>query len=259
MLLTPAVLLAAGACFATQTDVRALQNDIAVLKAERAQADSADRAQLQRVLTTLGAVSDSMLVLTTRSGRFQADVRQEIYAMQQQLLTIQELTGQSQRRLQELRASMEQRAQVLTGTGAQPAPAVPGDTAAPRAGGPGPNQLFQLALDQLRRGSTGSARAAFQDLLRQYPKSDIAGDAHFYVAESFAAEGKATSADSVYALVVSGYPASSRAATALYKRAVNAQAAGRADEARAFYEAVVSQYPRSDEAALARDRLASPK
>ena len=276
--LAPVALVAAGAC-ATRTDVRVLQNDLANLKAERNAADSANRAQLERVIATLGAVSDSMVALTGRSSRFQATVQQDMYAMQQQLVTIQELTGQSQRRLQELRASMEQRAQALA-TQAAPAPTAAPPAATPPAGaastagtpagtmtgptgstpgGPGPNQLFQLALDQLRRGSTGSARAAFQDLLRQYPQSDVAGDAQFYIAESYAAEGKAAQADSVYAIVVASHATSTRAATALYKRGVAAETAGRPADARAFYEGVVSQYPRSDEAALARDRLAALK
>ena len=268
--LAPVVFVTAGAC-ATRTDVRVLQNDLANLKAERNAADSANRAQLERVIATLGAVSDSMVALTGRSSRFQATVQQDMYAMQQQLVTIQELTGQSQRRLQELRASMEQRAQQLatqpaptipasptTGTPGGPAPTPGAATPAP-AGGPGPNQLFQLALDQLRRGSTGSARAAFQDLLRQYPQSDVAGDAQFYIAESYAGEGKAAQADSVYAIVVTSHPTSSRAATALYKRGVAAEAAARTADARTYYEGVVSQYPRSDEAALARDRLAALK
>ena len=276
--LAPVVLVTAGAC-ATRTDVRVLQNDLANLKAERNAADSANRAQLERVIATLGTVSDSMVALTARSSRFQATVQQDMYAMQQQLVTIQELTGQSQRRLQELRASMEQRAQALAtqapapspagapaGTATNPAPTTSAPTTGgaaaattPAPGGPGPNQLFQLALDQLRRGSTGSARAAFQDLLRQYPQSDVAGDAQFYIAESYAAEGKPAQADSVYAIVVTSHATSSRAATALYKRGVAAETAGRAADARTFYEGVVSQYPRSDEAALARDRLAALK
>ena len=276
--LAPVVLATAGAC-ATRTDVRVLQNDLANLKAERNAADSANRAQLERVIATLGAVSDSMVALTGRSSRFQATVQQDMYAMQQQLVTIQELTGQSQRRLQELRASMEQRAQALatqsppaasatvpaatppasTGIPTGPAAGAASGATTPAPAGPGPNQLFQLALDQLRRGSTGSARAAFQDLLRQYPQSDVAGDAQFYIAESYAAEGKAAQADSVYAIVVASHGTSSRAATALYKRGVAAETAGRPTDARTFYEGVVSQYPRSDEAALARDRLAALK
>jgi tol-pal system protein YbgF len=261
--LAPAAFLAAGACVATRNDLRLVQNDVALLKAEQALADSARRAQLDRVIAQLGLMSDSLNATTARINRFQGDVRQQMYGVEQQLVTIQELTGQSQRRLQELRASMEQRAAVVppaapaTGSAAQPSPGTSPGAAAQAA--PGPNQLFQLALDQLRRGSTGAARAGFGDLLRQYPTADIAPDAQFYVAEAYAAEGNAASADSVYALVAERYPASMRAGTALYKRAITAQAAGRADDARALFTAVIERFPRSDEAVLARDRLRTLK
>ena len=267
--LAPVAFVATGACVATRSDLRLVQNDIAVLKAEQAQADSARRAQLDRVIAQLGLVNDTLRAMTARSSRFEGDVQQQLYAMAQQLVTVQELTGQSQRRLQELRASLEQRAQEIQtpapaqapATGA-PRPTTTAPTAAattPGQASPGPNQLFQLALDQLRRGSTGAARAGFSDLLRQYPSSDVAPDAQFYVAESYATEGNAAAADSVYDLVARSYPTSPRAATALYKRAVTAQAAGRSADARTLFEAVIKQFPRSDEAVLARDRLRTLK
>ena len=136
-----------------------------------------------------------------------------------------ELTGQSQRRLQELRSSLEQRNQEMETAVPPPAGTAPGapgtttGTAAPPApAGPGPNQLFQLSLDQLRRGSVGTARAGFQELLRQYPTADIAPDAQFYLAEALNAEGNTAAADTAYATVVARWPESPRAPTARRSR-----------------------------------------
>ena len=289
--LAPAAALASAGCFATREDVRLLQTDIQAVRAERVNSDSAMRAQLNRVATTLATVSDSMLSLSGRLTRFQGDVRGELYELGQQLIQIQELTGQSQRRLQELRASLEQRAQALapsaptpvttppptggagtpsagaspagTPTGAAPSSSAPpaGATGAPAptSGTPGPNALFELSLDQLRRGSAGAARTGFLELLRQYPTSDVADDAQFYIGETYSVEGNAAAADSAYAAVVARYPASPRAPTALYKRAVAMQAAGNAAGARAALNELIAKYPRSDEAALARERLQTIK
>ena len=270
--LAPVAALATGGCFATQSDVRLLQNDVQIMRTEAAIADSVRRAQLDAVIAALGRTNDSLRVMSTQLGRFQGDVREELYSLGQQLIQVQELTGQSQRRLQELRASLEQRAQELAApvnvaapaptpapggatpteppAGQTPSGAVPGAAAAP-----GPNQLFQLALDQLRRGSTAAARTGFQDLLRQYPTADIAADAQFYLAETYAAEGSAAAADSAYAEVAVRYPQSQRAPTAVYKRAVAHQRAGRTEQARAGFNQVVERYPRSEEAALAREQL----
>jgi tol-pal system protein YbgF len=125
----------------------------------------------------------------------------------------------------------------------------------PSATEPGPNTLFQLALDQLRRGSTGTARLAFQELLTKHPTSDVADDAQYYIAEAFAAENQAAAADSAYALVVTRYTDSPRAPTAMFKRALAKVAANDTAGAKAMFEDLIAKYPRSDEAALARERL----
>jgi len=269
-LAAPLLALSTGACFATRADVQLLQSDIVAMRAEQLQRDSARGVQLDRVMATLGAVGDSLRATGGRLTQFQGDVRGELFSLGQQLIQIQELTGQSQRRLQELRAGLEERLQsgppAPTGsppaTGTTPPPPAPaaGATVAPPAGagvspGPGPNQLYQLSLDQLRRGSAVAARSGFQDLLRQYPTSDLAPDAQFYIAESLASTGNSAAADSVYQIVVQRYPGSQRASTALYKHALLLVQAGRSTEARIALQQVVSRYPRSDEAELARERL----
>ncbi|MFL5576531.1 MAG: tol-pal system protein YbgF [Gemmatimonadaceae bacterium] len=284
--LAPAVLLAAGACFATRSDVQILQSDLGTLRAEQSRRDSLRAAQLDQVVATLGGVTDSLHAISGRFGSFQADVKGDLYNMGQQLITIQELTGQSQRRLQELRAGLEERAPGTVGPAPLPAPAAAagappaagattpakpaptgasaGAAASAAAGaaaatsapaGPGPNQLYQLSLDQLRRGSAATARTGFEDLLRQYPTSDLAPDAQFYVAESWASSGNSAAADSAYQLVTTRYPTSARAATALYKHALIQLQQGRVAQGRAALDEVVRKYPRSDEAELARERL----
>jgi tol-pal system protein YbgF len=301
VLIPPVVILAAGACFATREDVRLLQTQLQAYQTQTAQADSQRRAQLEAVIEQLGLVTDSLGDLGARLTKFQGDIEGSVYSMGQQLIQIQELTGQSQRRLQELRAGLE----VQRGTFAQPAqppqttqpgqpPPPPGQTtAAPPASGsdtsttappnpatpaapagatpqtttspggaagtPGPNELYQLALDQLRRGSTGAARQALSDLLRDYPNADVAPDAQFYIADSYDREGNTAAADSVYQLVVQRYPSSERAPTALYKHGLTLATAGKVQAARAALQQVISKYPRSDEAVLAKDRLRTLK
>jgi tol-pal system protein YbgF len=244
------LLVVTTGCFATRSDVQLVQQDLVVMRAESARSDSVLRAQLQQVVNTLGMSSDSMRVLSARMARLSGDLSGTLYELGQQLVQIQELTGQSQRRLQEVRASLEQRSASIG------APVAGAD---PATGQPGPNQLFQLALDQLRRGSTGAARSAFQDLLTRYPQSDVAGEAQFYIGESWRLEGNRIAADSAYLTVVDKYPKSPRAPTALYKYSQSLEAAGDVPRAKSFLELIVKEYPRSDEAVLASDRLRALK
>jgi tol-pal system protein YbgF len=248
---TPVAFLAMGACFATRNDVRILQEDLAIARASSARADSARAAQLAALERSLGQVGDSVRMVNDRLGRtqaWQANTRDDLRAIQEQLLNILELTGASQRNLQNLRASMEERNQQQTS-------AAPGDSASRTPGGPGPNQLFTLSRDQLSRGSAGAARSGFEELLKQYPTSDLAPEAQYWIGESYAKEADAGAADSVYQMVVARYPNAPRAATAMYKHGLYLQTVKRTNEARDAFRRVISAYPKSDEAQLATERL----
>ena len=250
--MAPAAALLLGGCLASKRDVFLLQGQLSSMQVAAARADAARSAQITAVLDQIVQSNDSVRALSARLAKLQSTVATDHYEMGRQILQIQELSGQSQRRLQELRASLEERSQMAAAPVAVP---VAGDTSRPAPPGPGPAQLFQSSLDQLRRGSARVARGGFEELLRSYPNSEDAPEAMIYIAETYAAERNQVAADSVYGLVVQRYPTSPKAATALYKHALSLRAAGRTAAARAAFDRVVRDYPRSDEATLAREQL----
>jgi tol-pal system protein YbgF len=243
--------LALNACFATRNDVRVLQDDLRSTRAEAMRADSARARQIDALARILGTVGDSVRSLHASVSRVQGDVRGEFRQINQQLLQIQELTGQSQRRLQDLRAEMELRNQLPA---APVTPPVAGDTTPPVAAtppAPGPAQLLSLGRQQYAQRSFATARAAFEELLKTHPESDLAPEAQLYIGECWKAEGNAAAADAAYNAVVAKYPQSSRAPNALYKLALSQAEQGKRAEARVFMERVKREYPQSDEAELA--------
>jgi len=244
----PLAALVLAGCLASKTDIAVLQTDLRTMRAETARGDSARRAQVDQVLAQLTRTNDSVRAISARLAKLQGDVANEHYQMSREIIQLQELSGQSTRRLQELRGALEERAPAAA------QPVAPGDTARAVAA-PGPGQLFQSSLDQLRRGSISVARGGFEELLRAYPTYEDAPEAMVYIAETYAAERNQAAADSVYGLVVQRYPRSPKAATALYKRAQILRSAGQDAAARAALERIVREYPRSDEAALAREQL----
>jgi tol-pal system protein YbgF len=247
--------LSTTACFATTGDVRTLQDELRALRASIAQADTARRAQTDTAMSLVVRTNDSLRIFSTRFAAFQANVTGGLYDMNRQLLQIQELSGQSQRRLQELRASMESRVEAMAAPAGTAAPA---DTTKTPAG-PGAAQLFQIAFDQMQRGSFGVARSGFQDLLARYPTFEEAPTAQLYIGQSFAEEKNSSAADSVYQLVVTKYPQSKAAPTALYKFALSLIAQKKTAPAKVALNRVVKEYPTSDEASLARDLLRTTK
>ena len=249
--LSPLLAIAAAGCFASKGDVALLQNQLNTMSQVASSNAEVERVQLDRAVAQIVAQiarnNDSLRVVAARLAKLQGDVQNDHYEMGRQILQLQELSGQGQRRIQELRASLEERNAQAGG-----AP-VSADSA--HAGAPGPAQLFQSSLDQLRRGATGVARNGFVDLLRLYPTTEDAPEAMVYIAETYAAERNQVAADSVYGLVIQRYPKSPKAATASYKRALSLKAAGQTAAARAAFDHIVKTYPRSDEAALAKEQL----
>ena len=212
----PVAFLATGACVATRNDVRILQQDLSVMRAEAAQRDSARDRRLQELLTLLARSNDSLATVSQRLMRFQGDALGDTKKIQEMIIQVQELTGQSQRVIRELRSDLEQRAEDAANAAAAVPPA-PGDTTTRTPPpGPGPTQLYEQATAQLRRGSTGAARDAFAQLLTRYPQSDLAPDAQYYVAETFATEKKLVEADSSSRVVATRWPYAPRTACALY-------------------------------------------
>ncbi len=244
-LITPAVLVAAGGCLASKGDIRLLQDQLTSMQSRQVYADSLRRLQVDSVLRLLARANDSLRSLDGRFAAFQAKTTGDLYSINQQLLTVQELTGQSQSALQRLRASMEARAEAAAAaqTPAQPAP---GDTTSRAPSTPGPALLFQTGREQMLRESYGTARSAFQDLITHYPTDDQAPLAQLYIGQTYESEKNRTAADSVYNLVATKYPQSQSAATALYKYAQSQLAQGHKAQARAALDRVIRDYPNSD-------------
>ncbi len=237
--------LAVSGC-ALKSDVRRVEAQLAEIRAEAVRADEARAAALEDVRAQL-AEADRQLseALVAQAGvltLFRAETGQELLEIQQQLVQIQELTGQSQQRLSELRSQLERRTDVL-----------PPDTGA-AAGQPGALVIFEASNQQLRRGAVGTAREGFRQFLALYPTNDRAPDALYFIGESFERE-EPDSAAAVYEEVVTSYPSSPRAPQALYKLGLLTEQRGQGAAARRYYERVLRDYPRSPEASLAREKL----
>ena len=248
--------LAGGAACASPGEVKRVQNDVAVLRAETARQDSVQSTRLAEVIRVQQRLMDSLESTRLAVRNLRGATQQDFYKVEQQLVQLQELTGQSQRRLSELRTQLEAReAQIAAGgtgggaagdTTAAPAP----DAAATASA----DQIYEASVAQLRRGSTATARTGLRQLLQNHPTSERVPDALYFMGQSFAAENQ-DSAAAYYNLVVQKHAQSPRAPAALYNLGLLAERRKDTAAARDAYQRVLQRYPRSDEAALARDRL----
>ncbi len=226
---------------ALKGDVRRVELQVEALRGERARADSQRAAEIDTVRVLLRTVQEKLTAQQAYLVQLRGDVKTDLLAVQQQLVSVQELTGQSQQRLTEVRGRLEEQARqpvpVLdTSRGGAAVPVGPSGNPA----GPGAEQMYDLAYQQYR--------------VRVFPTHERAPDALYFIGESFAGENT-DSAAAVYQQVVKTYATSPRAASALYKLGFLAEQRGDKAAARTYYAQVISRSPRSPEANLARDKL----
>jgi tol-pal system protein YbgF len=138
--------------------------------------------------------------------------------------------------------------------GAPPAPAQPAAAPQPVLG-VSPQRAYDTAWADYAGGQYTLAIEGFEAYIKNFPKSDLAGDAQYFIGESQYQQGKFKEAVSAYDRVIGDYPTSRKIPDAYYKRGLALNAQGLVDRARESWEFVVKTYPNSDAGRLARQRL----
>jgi tol-pal system protein YbgF len=240
-------LLSSGAC-ATKGDVATLRTTIVdQMREDRAQRDSL----ISEIRSLRSVLLDSLNVQTRRDISGRVDLERQIQDLNTALNQLMALTGETQRQLARLEAG---------GGGATTVPseqsggavALEGDAG---GGGAEARDLYDAAIRQFRRGSYETARTGLDEFLSRYPQDELAPDAQYYRAETYAETGDQAKALEEYARVLELYPNSRRAATALYKSGRIELERGNTDDARTYFNRVIQGYPGSDEVELARREL----
>jgi tol-pal system protein YbgF len=119
---------------------------------------------------------------------------------------------------------------------------------------PPPDVLYNNALRDYNGGSDVAVQE-FNDYIKYYPDTDLAGNAYFYLAEISFKAGDYQKAIVNYDLVLKNFPGGNKAASAQLKKGFALLELGRKDEGEQELKHVVQRYPRTNEAMQAKDRL----
>lgn len=255
LLIAMAVLMAGCA---TRSDLQDMESSLAEeLRAVRAGQDSV----IREVTSLRTALVDSLSARERSALSDRSEINRRFRELEEQLGRLTALVGETQRVLTDLQSR---------------ASAAPAQTQAPEEGAGDPDttatddtagasgeggatddagRLYEASLQQFRRESYETARTGLQEFLDRFPDHELAPDAQYYVAETYAEAGEPSAALEAYARVLQLYPNSNRAPAALYASGMIELDRGNEDDARSFFTRVVRGYGDSDEAELARERL----
>ena len=133
-------------------------------------------------------------------------------------------------------------------------PSVPTPTATARSG-VSANRLFQTAFGDYTTGEYRMAITGFQQVLDEWPKSEQADDALFYMGGSYMAQKKYVEAAKAFSDLIANYPTGDKVPDAYVDLGQAQRAMNQLDAARTTWETVRTKYPSSSSAIIARERL----
>jgi tol-pal system protein YbgF len=228
-----------------------LTQDNDALRADlKAQQDKLSES-LPRVDQKVAEVTKALEGLDQAARRSDADIGVQLQKVVEDLATLRGQVDAYSHQLDQLQAQVN----AIPGVAARSAPAPAADIPRPAD----KKEFFALASSKQKAGEVAAARALYVDFIRKYPRDELAGDAHFQLAESYFAEDKCPEALPEYGQLVKGFPNSKSMPTALLHSADCFARLKNVEAAQAALDQVIKRYPGTDAAKKAKARLAELK
>ncbi len=115
---------------------------------------------------------------------------------------------------------------------------------------------YESAYQSFRDKKYREARGKFEAFVKDSPKNRLAGNAQFWIAETYYAEKDYESAILAYETLLKKYPDSEKISGALLKQGFAFVEIGDKKTAKAILDKLVQKYPESKDAGLAKKKLA---
>ena len=203
--------------------------------------------------------NESLLQIATELD----SLRQEVRELRGQTDALQHEAEGTASRQRDQYLDLDQRLQSLerrTRGGEPDSTALPSDMEAPVLGAPpaargDDRSRYQSALELLRQGRYPQAESAFKQFLADFPDSEIADNAQYWLAETHYVNREFETALAAFQVVIRDFPNSRKVPDALLKAGFCEYELQRWADARRSLEAVLEQFPDSTAARLAEQRL----
>jgi tol-pal system protein YbgF len=119
--------------------------------------------------------------------------------------------------------------------------------------------LYKNAYETFQKGNLEGARKKFEAFLKQYPNTELSGNAQFWIGEIYYQKKDFEKAILEYEKAITKYPESGKIPAALLKQAIAFLELGDKTNARNLLRKVIERYPRSDQAEMAKKKLETMK
>ncbi len=129
----------------------------------------------------------------------------------------------------------------------------------PPVNGASAEEIYQKGMDALKANDNVLAEASFSSVLKRFPKDKLAGNAQYWLGESYYVRKDFTKAAVAFGKGVQNFKDSPKGPDSLLKLGMSMQALDKKDEACAAYASMASEFPKADPDVLKKAKDAAKK
>jgi tol-pal system protein YbgF len=249
---------------AQSREQRQMMADLRILQVQAQEMQNMVGAMNQALNEALKALTARLNEQTEASRRSFAEQKSIIDTLSNDLRVVREKLDDNNVRVGSLAQEVDSLRELITaaprGGDVPTDPSAGGDPAAaaspPPAGlGASPERFWNMAMADYYGSDYDIAIQGFTTYLAQFPKTERADDAQFYIGQSHYNAGRYDKAVEAYEMTIRTYPSSDLQAEAYYKLGESYRALKQVDRARTAYQHVIKSYPDSAAATQAQQRM----
>ena len=250
------VLLSCTACVTTAQEGEQMRADIASLRADLKGEQAAANADRDKLSAEQAAkakqLQDALDALNRAARKSGADLSVDLEKAQNDLTALRGQQEVTQHRLEAIEKLLAEQQKILDEQGKLIASR---QKEADRAEHPTDRvAIYNLGKTKLDAGQHVRARELLQDFLAKFPQDELAGNAQYWLGESYYAERKWNDAIVEFQKVLKEHKGSEKAPDALLKIGMAFEAQGDCQNALLFFDEVLQSHARSAPARLAKER-----
>jgi len=219
---------------AIRIEIDQLKGDISKLSGRVEENENLVKHSVEKDLTSQDTVRSDLANLSERVGKIETSV-----AQQQRYLDIEEVHPE---------ASPQETPEAASG---------PVDAGS--APDSGEQYLYDSSLAQYNDGKYDDAMSGFKSFIEQYPKSDLADNAQFWVGESLMGLKQYDDAIVAFQEVIEKYPKGNKVSNAMLRQAIAFLEINDKKASKALLNQVIKKFPKSSEAKVAKKKLETMK
>jgi tol-pal system protein YbgF len=118
-----------------------------------------------------------------------------------------------------------------------------------------PEDIYEAALDTYKKNKYGEARQMMAAFIKEYPDNKLAGNAQFWIAETYYADKDYADAILAYEDLLQKYKGHGKIPAALFKQALAFLEMGDEKAARGILRELVENHPDAEQAKTAKEKL----